>query len=270
MLNTAEGMAAVIADLAARVAELERGDPLNPGYPALSGMSAGQVLRATGAANAAFGKVDLLDADAFDSTSIPTMGGLNLGSATGAGAGQLNLSGSISQAITDAGTTSLVVGISMEHRSSGTPAAGFGVDARWSLDSDNNTERFAGLIRTEWATAADATRKARMSLLAYDTAAREGIRIEASGTVPMIGFLGAAAVARAAAYTQTYATATRTHANPTATTPTAYAAGANGYSTAAKAQEMRDLIAALVVDVANIKQVLNSVIDDSQANGLAA
>lgn len=85
-----------------------------------------------------------------------------------------------------------------------------------------------------------------------------------------IGFFNIGPAARPTGYTQTYATTTRTHANPTATTPAAYAAGANGYSTAAKAQEMRDQIAALVADVANIKQVLNSVIDDQQAYGLFA
>src|SRR5262245_27954142 len=45
-------------------------------YPELMGLSAGAVLRATGAATAAFGQVDLTDADAFDNTSLVTMGGL--------------------------------------------------------------------------------------------------------------------------------------------------------------------------------------------------
>jgi hypothetical protein len=38
-----------------------------------------------------------------------------------------------------------------------------------------------------------------MVLSVYDTAAREGLRIEASGTAPMLGFYGHAAAAQAAA-----------------------------------------------------------------------
>jgi hypothetical protein len=44
--------------------------------------------------------------------------------------------------------------------------------------------------------ATHASRTNRVVFSVYDTAAREGLRIEASGTAPMIGFLGAAAIAR--------------------------------------------------------------------------
>jgi hypothetical protein len=54
------------------------------------------------------------------------------------------------------------------------------------------------LQRTTWVSAVDASRKARTIFYIFDTGAREGFRIEASGTAPMIGFLGAAAVARQA------------------------------------------------------------------------
>jgi hypothetical protein len=47
-----------------------------------------------------------------------------------------------------------------------------------------------------WVDAADSTRKARIVFQVWDTAAREGLRLEASGAAPMIGFLGAAAVVR--------------------------------------------------------------------------
>ncbi len=47
-----------------------------------------------------------------------------------------------------------------------------------------------------WATPTDATRKARLVLSAYDTAAREGVRVEASGSEAMLGFYGTAAIAR--------------------------------------------------------------------------
>lgn len=83
-----------------------------------------------------------------------------------------------------------------------------------------------------------------------------------------IGVFGVAPVARAAAITQTYATATRTHANPTAAAVAVTAATLAGYGyTQAQADSIPVAINALVADVANIKQVLNSVIDDLQAYG---
>jgi hypothetical protein len=54
----------------------------------------------------------------------------------------------------------------------------------------------AGAINCSWVVATHASRTARVQMYAYDTAARECIRIQASGTAPMVGFLGAAAVAR--------------------------------------------------------------------------
>lgn len=72
-------------------------------------------------------------------------------------------------------------------------------------------------------------------------------------------------------YTQTYATSSRTHAAPVATAPAATAATSTtpfGYSTAAQADAVRAGVADLITDVANVKQVLNAVIDDLQARGL--
>lgn len=45
-----------------------------------------------------------------------------------------------------------------------------------------------------WAAATDATRKGRSIFEVYDTAARECIRMEASGSAPMLGFFGVSAV----------------------------------------------------------------------------
>lgn len=94
-----------------------------------------------------------------------------------------------------------------------------------------------------------------------------------------VGFFGAAAVTKPTAYTQTYATADKTHANPTAATLTmADGAGTNdntlGAITAdasviAAFQEVVDEINKAIADVADLKQLVNSVIDDLQALGLA-
>jgi hypothetical protein len=61
--------------------------------------------------------------------------------------------------------------------------------------------RQMGQLASVWATATDATRKARSIWSVWDTAEREGIRIEASGAAPMVGFLGATAVVRPASTT---------------------------------------------------------------------
>jgi hypothetical protein len=85
-----------------------------------------------------------------------------------------------------------------------------------------------------------------------------------------LGFYNVAAVARPTGYTQTYATASRTHANITASNPPAGGTGATAgaYDTAANRNAMITSLTNVIADVANVKQVLNSVIDDLQANGL--
>lgn len=67
-----------------------------------------------------------------------------------------------------------------------------------------------GTIGTAWASATHASRKGRVIFSVYDTAAREGIRVEASGSAPMLGFYGTAAVAQQGTYTITAAPAVAT------------------------------------------------------------
>jgi hypothetical protein len=105
-------------------------------------------------------------------------------------------SGLITHVFNDAGTNTAPNTLLMRHNSSGTPVAGFGVTHEQQLDSATVNNRIAATEVTTWATATDATRKARRVRNIYDTAAREAIREEASGTAAMIGFLGAAAVVR--------------------------------------------------------------------------
>lgn len=58
-------------------------------------------------------------------------------------------------------------------------------------------ERAQALLAPSWVVSTDATRTARLTLSAYDaTAAREALRLEASGTAAMVGFYGGAAVAK--------------------------------------------------------------------------
>ena len=104
--------------------------------------------------------------------------------------------GAITAALADSATNATSVGLTINHDTSGTPAAGFGTDVAFNLESTTTADRSAALIRVVWATATDASRKSRMRFFVFDTAARDALTLEASGSAPMIGFLGAAPVAR--------------------------------------------------------------------------
>jgi hypothetical protein len=65
----------------------------------------------------------------------------------------------------------------------------------------STSDRSAFDLTPTWATSTDASRKARTVFNIWDTAAREAMRLEASGSAAMIGFLGASAIARPSSYT---------------------------------------------------------------------
>ena len=168
-------------------------------------------------------------------------------------------------------TSTVQDAILLQHNSALTPANGLGVGVFAKLESSTTANQSAGRLAWKWATAADATRASRLDLSTYyTTTERIGLSLGSNATVSLIGFLGTAPVAKPAAYTQTYATASRTHSNITAVNPAAYAAGANGYSTAAIASAVHAAVIAHTSDIANVKQVLNQLIDDLQAYGLIA
>lgn len=102
---------------------------------------------------------------------------------------------------TDAGTTNQPNVATFIHGTSGTPGVGFGLSFALQAHSSTNTIRNLAAFLPFWVTATDASRKARFSLYVYDTAAREAIRMEASGTAAMLGFFGVAAVVRPTALT---------------------------------------------------------------------
>lgn len=82
-----------------------------------------------------------------------------------------------------------------------------------------------------------------------------------------LGFYGATPVARPAAYTQTYATATRTHAALTSADIGAFTGGSVGFLDAAERDNVRTQYNALKADLTNLKQLVNQIIDDKQADG---
>jgi hypothetical protein len=94
-------------------------------------------------------------------------------------------------------------------------AAGFGPALTWYAETaTDGTNQQQGLISTSWIDPTNATRKAKMSLSAYDTAARLGIEIEASGTAVKLGFFGVATVVRPTALTTQLTTITHTAPTP--------------------------------------------------------
>lgn len=97
---------------------------------------------------------------------------------------------------TDSGTTNVVDVIDLRRDSSGTPGVGFGSNLRINLETSTTPDQPAAVFQTTWQTATHASRKARITMHAYDTVAREFIRGEASGSAAMLGFYGTAATAK--------------------------------------------------------------------------
>ena len=97
-----------------------------------------------------------------------------------------------------------------------------------------------------------------------------------------LGFYGIGPIARPSAYTQTYSTADKTHANPTATALTDNSGGTAGQTLAAitgggaacenatkdAVASLADEVNKLIADMADVKQLSNSIIDDLQSLGL--
>lgn len=85
------------------------------------------------------------------------------------------------------------------------------------------------------------------------------------------GFFGITPASRATAYTQTYATADKTHANAGQTAVATTAATQTtpfGYTTAAQADDIVAQLNNARLDILDLKQLVNSIIDDLQAYGL--
>jgi hypothetical protein len=128
--------------------------------------------------------------------------------------------------VTASGTRTIVIGGSYANLGdTDTVALGYGrtnqvptVAFIGGADTDVTTNKMVTIVNS-WVSNVQATRKARAVFNIWDTAAREAIRLEASGTAPMLGFLGANAIARptTASTAATFAANTSAIANDTAT-----------------------------------------------------
>ena len=89
-------------------------------------------------------------------------------------------------------------------------------------------------------------------------------------TQQQLGFFGVTTVSQRSAYTQTYATTSRTHALLTGVALASFTGGTVGFTDAAERDNILTQFNALREDVKNIKNVLNSTVDDMQSLGFAA
>lgn len=132
--------------------------------------------------------------------------------------GATSIVGTVTTTSNTALTNSTADVLTVKHNTSGTPATGFGSRVLVQGESSTTVDQSMFDYTTTWATATHASRKARTILNSWDTAARECIRLEASGTAAMLGFFGVAAVVRPSAYTPTNVTTDRSYdANATTT-----------------------------------------------------
>lgn len=112
--------------------------------------------------------------------------------------------------VSDATTNAVYDLVTFSKNTSGTGANGLGVRMILSAQSSTTADTAQGAIESTWATATHASRKGRLTFSAYDTAIREGIRVEASGTAAMLGFFGVTAVVKPTALTTQLTTLTYT------------------------------------------------------------
>jgi hypothetical protein len=112
--------------------------------------------------------------------------------------------------MSDATTNAIYDLVTFSKNSSSAGAAGLGVRVNLAAKSSTTADTLVGAIDASWVDATHASRKGRVKINAYDTAIRECIRAEASGTTAMLGFFGVTAVVRPTALTTQLTTLTYT------------------------------------------------------------
>lgn len=88
--------------------------------------------------------------------------------------------------------------LTIEHQSTGTPAAGLGAGLIFALESTTTTNQSAALVDGSWSEATHASRKGQVRLWAHDaSAARLGLTIGTDGSAAVVGLYAAPPVAQA-------------------------------------------------------------------------
>jgi hypothetical protein len=93
--------------------------------------------------------------------------------------------------VRDAGTATVVSGLTLGHQSTGTPAAGLGIALDLNLNSSTTADQAAGRIAAVWTTATHASRTADLVFSAVNNAAAlaEVARLTAAGNFRLLGKL---------------------------------------------------------------------------------
>lgn len=129
------------------------------------------------------------DSTAVGTGSLITPGGFSAAKAAWIGT-TLNAGGTTSVLITDSATAAQTTNLILDHTSTGTPAANFGVAQRWRSASSTTASQEMGAVLTYWKTATHASRKAAMDWYVYDTTSRGYLYAEADGARANLGLLG--------------------------------------------------------------------------------
>jgi len=114
----------------------------------------------------------------------------------GAGFDAIVFSKNVQSIISSAATNSTVNHFQRYTRTTGTAAAGLGINRQFFSHTSTGFDREQARIETRWHEATDASRKADYVLSVFDTAQREAVRYRADGSGASIGFYGVAPVAR--------------------------------------------------------------------------
>jgi len=155
----------------------------------------------------------------------------------------------------------------------GSGAAGDGGSILFKGKSSTTAAQGMGLIDFRWIVATHATRTSALRLYAEDYGAtRLGLEIQGNGTATLLGFFGVPPVVQPTAYTQTYSTASKT--NPTATAANLVTTAATqttpwGFASQAQADDIATQVNKMQTDYINLQKLVNAIIDDQQALGLA-
>lgn len=108
---------------------------------------------------------------AGDATNAPLVGlGYNASGQLQVTNGVLGQWGSLFAGVRDAGTTTVVNGLTLGHQSTATPAAGLGIGVQFNLNSTTTADQSAAQINAAWTDATHATRTAKISFLTVTNA----------------------------------------------------------------------------------------------------
>lgn len=108
-----------------------------------------------------------------------------------------NVNGLTTATLEDAVTNATTTVLNLIHNSSGTPAANFGAQIRFGLESSTTANTSAAAVEAFWGTATHASRAGVIRLVAVDSGgAREGVRVSGNGSAALLGFYGGAGGAK--------------------------------------------------------------------------